>query len=36
MLNKVNKEEAQELLRQNKQDAIEKYDYYSSLQKVNE
>ena len=36
MLNKVNKEEAEELLKQNKQDAIEKYEYYSSLQKVNE
>ena len=36
MLKKVNKEEAEELLKINKQDAIEKYEYYSSLQKVNE
>ncbi len=35
MLDKVNKEEAEELLNQNKQDAIEKYEYYSNLQKVN-
>jgi pyruvate-ferredoxin/flavodoxin oxidoreductase len=34
MLDKVNKEEAEELLRLNKEDAIEKYKYYESLQKV--
>ena len=36
MLNKVNKEEAEALLKQNKENAIEKYEYYSSLQKVND
>ena len=36
MLEKVNKEQAEDLLIQNKQDAIDKYNYYSSLQKVNE
>ena len=36
MLDKVNKEQAEELLRLNKEDAIEKYKYYESLQKVNE
>ena len=36
MLNKVNKEEAQELLKLNKQDAIERYEYYSNLQNVND
>jgi pyruvate-ferredoxin/flavodoxin oxidoreductase len=35
MLNKVNKEEAEELLKLNKEDAIDKYKYYESLQKVN-
>ena len=34
MLDKVNKEEAKELLKTNKEDAIEKYNYYSNLQKV--
>ncbi len=34
MLNKVNKENSKELLEQNKQDAIERYEYYSSLQRV--
>ena len=33
-LEKVNKEEAKTLLEQNKQDAIEKFEYYSNLQKV--
>ena len=36
MLDKVNKEQSEELLRLNKEDAIEKYKYYESLQKVNE
>ena len=36
MLDKVNKEESKELLEQNKNNAIEKYNYYNSLQKVND
>jgi len=36
MLDKVNKENAEELLKLNKEDAVEKYKYYESLQKVNE
>jgi len=36
MLNKVNKENCEELLKQNKEEAIERYEYYSSLQKVND
>ena len=32
MLNKVNKENSKELLEQTKKDAIERYEYYSSLQ----
>ena len=35
MLQKVNKRESDELLKLNKQDAIERYEYYSGLQKVN-
>ena len=35
MLNKINKDNAKNLLEQNKKDAIERYEYYSSLQKVN-
>ena len=35
-LNKVNKEESLELLKENKQNAKERYEYYSNLQKVNE
>ena len=33
-LEKVNKEEAKALLEKNKKDAIEKFEYYSNLQKV--
>jgi len=36
MLTKVNKENWEELLTQNKQEAMERYEYYSSLQKVND
>ena len=36
MLNKVNKEKAEELLKKNKEEAIERYRYYSSLQGINE
>jgi len=35
MLDKVNKEEANDLLKENKENAIERYEYYSRLQKVN-
>jgi len=35
MLNKLNREESQNLLEENKKEAIERYEYYSSLQKIN-
>ena len=34
MLDKVNGENSKELLKENKENAIERYEYYSSLQKV--
>ena len=34
MLNKINKDNSEELLLQNKQNAQEKYEYYNNLQKV--
>jgi len=34
MLNKIKKEEEEELLKQNKQEAIERYEHYNNLQKV--
>ena len=34
MLNKVNKENSEDLLNENKKNAIERYEYYSNLQKV--